>query len=391
MSVPKTKSRSQPRHDHVARLVDRHFDVNESELIIGGVLVSELVAKFGTPLFIYDESVIVKRIQKVKAFLPPKFELYYSIKANPNAAILKLFLQHGCGLEIASGGELFQALDAGCPPQRLIFAGPGKSKPELAAALKASINEIHVESIDEARWLDELAKSTGQIANIGLRINPVSGSGGAMRMGGQASPFGIDEESLEQVLDEILTLSNVKIAGVHLFMGTQILDADVLLGQYQRALTIARSVAARLPHPLETIDFGGGLGTPYFAHESELDLEKAAAGIALIADEMSNDPLLTNATGVLEPGRFLVNESGLYVATISRIKQSRGKTFAVIDGGMHHHLGASGNLGQTIKRNYPVAILNKLDVPATEQVEIVGPLCTPLDTLARRIKLPPIE
>ena len=168
------------------------------------------------------------------------------------------FLHHGCGLEVASGGELQQALQAGCLPERLIFAGPGKSRDELDAALQASIREVHVESIDEARCLNGLAEANGQVANIGLRINPVGGSGGAMRMGGQASPFGIDEEGLANVLEELLSLKYLKIVGVHLFMGTQILDAEILIGQYQRALTIARSVAARLPHPLETVDFGGG-------------------------------------------------------------------------------------------------------------------------------------
>ncbi len=337
-----TQSGKQLTHDHVARLVERHFDQSNSELIIGGVLVSELVARFGTPLYVYDKSVIVKKIEEVQSLLPPNFDLYYSIKANPNAAILRLFLEHGCGLEVASGGELLQALNAGCPKERLIFAGPGKTADELASALEASIREVHVESLEEARCLDKLAKVKGQTARIGLRINPVGGSGGAMRMGGQASPFGIDEEEMDHVIDEILKLAHVRIVGVHLYMGTQILDADVLIGQYQRAVTIAKSVADRIPNPLETVDFGGGLGTPYFGHETDLDLAKVAEGIALIATEMKSAPRLANANGVLEPGRFLVNESGLYLARVTRIKKSRGKTFAVIDGGMHHHLGALG-------------------------------------------------
>lgn len=212
-----------------------------------------------------------------------------------------------------------------------------------------------------------------------------------MRMGGRAAPFGIDEEHLDATLTQLLTLSHLKIVGIHLFMSTQVLDAQILIEQYHRALQIARHVAARIPHPLQSIDFGGGLGTPYFPNEHELDLSVVAAGLGEIAACMVADPLLSTAKGILEPGRYLVNEAGIYLARVTRVKHSRGKTFAVIDGGMHHHLAASGNLGQTIKRNYPVALANKLTASHDQAVDIVGPLCTPLDTLARKVELPPIE
>ena len=169
------------------------------------------------------------------------------------------------------------------------------------------------------------------------------------------------------------------------------LVAKILIGQYNRAVSIAQRIATRMGGPLETIDFGGGLGTPYFAHETELDLNIVAEGIAAIDQRMQDDPLLSKTTAILEPGRFLVNESGIYISRVTRVKQSRGKTFAVIDGGMHHHLAASGNLGQTIKRNYPLSILNKIGMPSGDPIEIVGPLCTPLDTIGRGIELPPAE
>ncbi|NNF77601.1 MAG: type III PLP-dependent enzyme, partial [Rhizobiales bacterium] len=296
----------------------------------------------------------------------------------------------GCGLEVASAGELFQALAVGCAPNRIIFAGPGKSEEELAAAIDASIREIHVESIEEARAIDRLAQHRGVICPVALRINPTDASGGAMRMGGKASPFGIDEEDLDEVLGELLDCKNIKVRGVHLFMGTQILDADVLINQYHRAVSIAKQVAGRVG-PLDTIDFGGGWGTPYFAHERELNLNVVAKGIMEVELALSEDPLLANAAAIIEPGRFLVNEAGVYVTKVSRVKRSRGKTFAIIDGGMHHHLAASGNLGQAIKRNYPVAVLNKVGQSASQATEVVGPLCTPLDTIGRGVQLPPVE
>jgi diaminopimelate decarboxylase len=384
-------SGARPTYDHVARLVERHFDVRDSELYVGGLSVTQLAEEFGTPTYVYDQGVILNKINEVCSILPSRFRLFYSIKANPNAAILRFFLKQGCGLEVASGGELYQALNVGCPPHRLIFAGPGKTQSELAAALRVSIREVHVESIEEARCLSALAEASGQVANIALRVNPVDASGGAMRMGGRAAPFGIDEEDLDDVLDQVVSLPNLNVVGVHLFMGTQILDAETLITQYQRALALARKVARRIPGTLKTIDFGGGLGTPYFAHEHELDLERVASGIATVEENMKNDPLLANAEGILEPGRFLVNEAGVYLAKVTRIKKSRGKNFALLDGGMHHHLAASGNLGQTIKRNYPVAIVNKLGAPQTQEVDVVGPLCTPLDMLARQIKLPSVQ
>ena len=380
-----------PHTDHAARLVDRYFDVCNAELYIGGVPVSQIVEEFGTPVFVYDRGVIQRKVQELRALLPPHFTLYYSVKANPNAAVLQCLLQQGCGLEVASGGELYQALDAGCPPDTVVFAGPGKTRDELAAALRASVREIHVESVEEPRCLSDLAVATGQVANIALRINPVDASGGAMRMGGQASPFGIDEEHLDDVLGHVLALPRLAVVGVHLFVATQVLDADTLVCQYQHAVSLARMVARRLPAPLATIDLGGGLGTPYFAHETELDLNKLATGIAIIAKSIRGDPLLAAADVILDPGRFLVNQAGVYMARVLRVKESRGRTFAITDGGMHHHLAASGNLGQTIKRNYPVALLNKLGLPPTKEVEVVGPLCTPLDILARQASLPPVQ
>lgn len=397
MSTPLPASRTEPacdvrpQSDHVARLVDCHFVIRNGELHVGGIPVSQLAKDFGTPLFVYDQAAILRKIQEVRSTLPDRFCLFYSMKANPNAAILKTCLQHDCGLEVASGGELFQALHAGCPPDRLIFAGPGKTRDELSLALRNSIREVHVESLEEARCLSSLAKTSGQVATISLRINPRDAAGGAMRMGGCPSPFGFDEEELNGILPEILALPGLKLVGVHLFMGTQILNAETLIAQYQRALTIAQQVACRIPGPLQTIDFGGGWGTPYFTHEHALDLVNLGRGFTVVAEQMRADPLLADAQGIIEPGRFLVNEAGLYLTTVTRVKKSRGKTFVVIDGGMHHHLAASGNLGQTIKRNYPVAIVNKLGLPATETVEVVGPLCTPLDMLARRADLPFVQ
>lgn len=212
-----------------------------------------------------------------------------------------------------------------------------------------------------------------------------------MRMGGRPAPFGVDEESLDEVLDYLLSLSSIEFRGVHIFAGTQILDFEILATQYRQGIEIARRIAARLRHPLHTVDFGGGLGIPYFSHERELDMGKLRQTLEVFMEEVRFDARFSGTQFLVEPGRYLIGEAGVYVTRVTDVKTSRGKKFIIVDGGMNHHLAASGNLGQTIKRNYPVALLNKIQRPSEETVDVVGPLCTPLDVLARGVNLPRTE
>jgi diaminopimelate decarboxylase len=258
--------------------------------------------------------------------------------------------------------------------------------------LSHGIGEVHIESLTEAKRIAAICRRLGRRAQVALRINPAGeAEGGAMRMGGRPAPFGMDEENLDTVLDAVLAQPELDLCGIHLFTGTQILDASILQKQYRHGLELARRVAKRLGRSLRTVDFGGGLGIPYFAHEQELNLDELQAGLAALCKEAEGDPLLAGTKFLVEPGRFLAGEAGIYLTRISDIKISRGKKFLIVDGGMNHHLAASGNLGQTIKRNYPIALVNKLTATPEESVDIVGPLCTPLDTLARGIVLPRAE
>jgi diaminopimelate decarboxylase len=215
--------------------------------------------------------------------------------------------------------------------------------------------------------------------------------GGALRMGGKASPFGVDEEAAEGLVAELARSGVVEVTGIHLFSGTQILDHEVLLRQYRKGLEIARSISERLQRPLHTLDLGGGLGIPYFEHEQELDLAALGGGLRGLEEDLRGDRAFEGTRFVLEPGRFLIGEAGIYLARVTDVKVSRGKKFVIVDGGMHHHLAASGNLGQVIKRNFPSALVNKLNASPVETVDVVGPLCTPLDTLARDVDLPTPE
>lgn len=376
----------------VSTIVDRRFPGSGKELVVGGVPIHVLAETYGTPLFIYDRGIIDAQIDALRAALPSRFTVYYSIKANPNPSVVKHFLGRGCGLEIASVGEFQIALDAGCPPSNILFAGPGKTESELEFVLSHRIGEIHLESLLEATRVGTIARRLGLRARVAIRVNPAGeAEGGAMRMGGRPAPFGVDEEILEEAIDAVRAETTLQFSGIHVFAGTQILDAQVLLDQYRHGIGVARRAARYANQPLSTVDFGGGLGIPYFAHEQPLDLSRVRAGLAELFAEIEREPIFAQTHFLVEPGRFLTAECGIYAARVNDVKVSRGKKFVIVDGGMNHHLAASGNLGQTIKRNYPVAVLSKLNEPPAETVDVVGPLCTPLDTLARNVELPSVE
>lgn len=378
--------------DLTAELVGRHFTVQNGELCLGELPVSSIVEKSSTPAFIYDESLLEKRLADLRDALPSSFKISYSVKANPAQELLRFFVERDCGLEVASAGELEQALAAGCPANRIIFAGPGKTIDELELALLQDIKEIHVESAREIERIQQICRQRSCQARIAIRVNPgAEAQGGAMRMGGKPGPFGIDEECLDPIVAEVLNDPHLVFRGIHLFTGTQILDHSILILQYRKAIEIARRIAGAFNCPICTIDFGGGFGIPYFAGDKPLDLGALRGELDHLSAEIQGDAVFRGTEFMIEPGRFLVGEAGIYVARINDIKISRGKKFLILDGGMNHHLAASGNLGQTIKRNFPVGLLNKISMPAAESVDVVGPLCTPLDVLARNVSLPAAE
>jgi diaminopimelate decarboxylase len=372
--------------------IEDFFSAANGELQIGGVPISQLAEEFGTPLFVYDESIMQRKWDALRSTYPPRFEIYYSAKANPNLNIMAFFLSQGAGLEIASAGELCQAQEAGCACDRLLFAGPGKTPAELRLALAEGVGEIHAESMLELERAASIAADLRRTAPVAIRVNPeADAQGGAMRMGGKPAPFGIDEELLDTALDYALSQRSIEFRGIHLFAGTQILDSEVLLAQYGKGVQIAKRVAARLGKPLHSLDFGGGLGVPYFPHEHPLDLTALEAGLVDLEREITADPDFAGTRLVIEPGRYLIAEAGIYLTRVLDVKVSRSKKFVILDGGMNHHLAASGNLGQTIKRNFPIAVATKWGHQDEESVEVVGPLCTPLDTLGRAVAVPRID
>lgn len=376
--------------NRVSELTERYFGVEAGELIVEGMKVSEIAAGYGTPFYLYCPAVFGRKLKQLQELLSD-FEIHYSVKANPNPDVVRFFIEHGCGLEIASAGELYAALSCGCRPDAIIFAGPGKTDTELAAAIEAHVGEIHVESVGEIERLARIAEQHQRRVGVSLRINPgLEVHAGAVRMGGRASAFGIEESRLGQAAEKVMSCESLVLKGLHVYAGTQILDDRILLDMYRYTLDLAGRLGELSGKAVETIDFGGGFGVPYFEHESELEMESFARDLRGVIDEKRKRHSLGEARLVIEPGRYLTAEGGLYVTSVVDRKSSYGQEYVILDGGMNHNLAASGNLGQVIKRNYPIAVANRMSDASAETVNIAGPLCTPIDTLGRNIQMPEV-
>jgi len=354
---------------------------------VEGVSIEQIAAGCGTPLYIYSERGLRRQFAALRNALPREIDIFYSIKSNPHPKVAGVFVQQGAGCEIASGGEYALAIHAGAVPERIVFAGPGKGRDELEYVVAHGIGEIHVESFEELEMLEQIGSALNQRIAVALRVNPSAGSGGGLMMGGAPTAFGFEEESLTRAVERLASCKHLKLCGVHVYTGTQILSADGLLQHWHHAVEVAKKTAALTGGPIATIDLGGGLGIPYFAHETELDLEVLGAGAKRLVEEARLDPRLAKAQFVVEPGRFLSGPAGIYIARVRSVKTCRGTTFVVLDGGMNHHLAASGNLGQVIRRDYPIVNLSQPQSDAESTVVVVGPLCTPIDTLGRKVTL----
>ena len=334
------------------------------------------------PAYLYDSALIRQRIKTLKGLLPDCVSLHYAIKANPMPAVVALVSGLVDGLDIASVRELEVALATGCSPGNMSFAGPGKKPAELAAAIAAGIT-INVESPLELERIGQLSGKTR--ARVALRVTPdfeLKSSG--MRMSGGPKQFGIDAEQIPGVLERLKQLE-VDFAGFHIFSGAQNLRPEPICEAQQKALELALDLSAYAPNPPRFINVGGGFGIPYFPGDKPLELDGIAANLGALGERLA--ARFPDCELVVELGRYLVGEAGLYVCRIIDKKVSRGQVFLVTDGGLHHHLSASGNFGQVIRKNYPVAIANRIGAADTEIANVVGPLCTPLDLLADRMEL----
>jgi len=362
------------------------FTVQGGELVVGGERLSTLAARVGqTPFYAYDRGLLRQRVADLRAALPASIKLHYAMKANPMPAVVGFMAGLVDGIDVASAGELKVALDAGADPHEISFAGPGKRESELRQAVASRVM-INVESLREASLLAGISQALGLPARVAVRVNPdfeLKGSG--MKMGGGPKQFGIDVELVPEMMARIQA-GGLAFEGFHLFAGSQNLRADSICEAQQKSYALALRLAEACPQPVRFLNLGGGFGIPYFPGEQRLDLAPIADNLAALAERAKAE--LPEAALVIELGRYLVGEAGVYVARIVDRKISRGQVYLVADGGLHHHLSASGNFGQVVRKNYPVTIGNKADSSDREVASVVGPLCTPLDLLADRMDIP---
>lgn len=363
-----------------------HFAVADDELLVGGIPLSRLAVRAGgTPFFAYDRALLDGRVAELRTALPAAVELHYAIKSNPMPALVQHLAPQVDGLDVASAGELAVALNAGCSARDISFAGPGKSRAELEQAVAAGVL-VNVESLREVRELAEISAACGWPARVAVRVNPdfeLKSSG--MRMGGGAKQFGVDAETVPALLGEIGALE-LAFEGFHIFAGSQNLRAEAIVEAQRLSFELALRLAEHAPATPRLLNLGGGFGIPYFPGDTRLDLAPVGDNLAQLISEAARR--LPGARLALELGRYLVGEAGIYVCRVVDRKVSRGQTFLICDGGLNHHLAASGNFGQVLRKNFPVAIGNRMNAPAGDAVSVVGPLCTPLDLLADRMPLP---
>ncbi|MQW74793.1 pyridoxal-dependent decarboxylase, exosortase A system-associated [Nocardioides sp. dk4132] len=370
--------------------VEHHLDrfgTADGQLCVGGVPLRRLTARVGsTPYFAYDRDAITARAQRLRAALGPQVELGYAVKANPMPAVVGHLAGLIDWLDVASAGEMHVALDAAGSPARTSFAGPGKTDAELEQAVAAGVL-VELESAGEADRITGVGERLGMRPRVAVRVNPdfvVKGSG--MRMGGGPQQFGVDVEQVPALLDRLVE-RDLAVEGFHLFAGSQNLHAEIIVEAQQRTVELLLALADKAPGPLSYLNLGGGFGIPYFDKDQPLDLVRVGEQLrALVAERLH--PALPDAHVVVELGRFLVGEAGVYVTRVVDRKVSRGTTYLVVDGGMHHQLAASGNFGQVIRRNYPLVVGDRLDAERDERADVVGCLCTPLDVLGTGISVP---
>jgi diaminopimelate decarboxylase len=355
-----------------------HFYQDSGELLIGGRSISAIAKEYGTPLYIYNRDIIHWRHDTMRKFIPGDVQLFYAVKANPHSGIIRLMGDLYDGFDISSIGEMKKLIGEGVSPTVMSFAGPGKRIEELEFALSHKIGSISIESEQELDHIRTLCKGMKISANIMIRVNPMfelTQSG--MGMGGPRQ-FGIDSDRVPEVLESIRNDKYIDFQGLHIFSGSQNLNADSLVEHFDKIIGYALDLGSAMNIPMKVINIGGGLGIPYFSHEKDLEITTVGEGLASVMKKLHSK--LKDTQIRMELGRYIVGECGIYLCRVLYRKISQGKVFLIVDGGMHHHLAASGNLGQSlVRRPMPLVTANKIDKPI-ERVTVVGPLCTPLDT-----------
>lgn len=346
--------------------------------------INEIINNYETPMYIYWREIIEQKYDDLKSCLFPSSTIYYSMKANPLIGICQILHEKGCGVEVASAGEMNVALKAGFDPGEIIFTSPGKTYKEIEYAIQNRIKVINIESYQEALIINEIARKEKYIMNIALRVNPALILNSAkIKMSGISSQFGIEEEEInDNFINKIKKLENVKIVGFQIYVGTQILNALEICNNTKSIIEIAIKLSRKFKIKLDYLNMGGGFGVPYFPNEKELNLVTLKEEMQKIYSFYLED--IKHTELIFESGRYLTAEAGVYVTKVLYKKCSKGTQYIICDGGSNFHAG-SAFLGRFVRNNFPFHTIPDND--CKNVVNIVGPLCTPTDVIGQKVEV----
>ncbi|MEC2074264.1 type III PLP-dependent enzyme domain-containing protein [Alkalihalophilus marmarensis] len=353
-------------------------------------ILRSIAKKYETPLYIYDGNALIKNFKKMKNLLNEDTDIYLSLKANPSLGVSSIFSNIGAGAEVASLGELKTALKAGFDNDRIIFSGPGKKKDELEYAIKKKIYCIIAESLEEIQLISEFSYKFNIKVNIGLRINPSfkNNTYTTLKMGGVPSQFGIEEHLINRCIGKILENTNMKFKGIHTYNGTQVLNYEEVIDAMRHTFHLVELIKNKFDLHCEFVDLGGGFGVKYFNNQKDFNFERFSIEFnKLVSEQKDSNP---STRYILESGRFLLAPYGYYITKVNYIKESKGKKFVIVDGGLNHHQ-ASTFRGRFMRNNFPIDNLNGNQRNELEKVSVVGPLCTPEDCIGNDVILPKID
>ncbi len=349
----------------------------------------DLARRFGTPAYLYDAEALAARVGELQAVLPQD-RLLYSFKANPLPSLAAELRRVGCEADLTSLGEIAAAREAGFDLSRALYGGPGKGEEEYIQAIQAGVGCFSVESSLDLERLSTAADRSATTVQALLRINPQTPPRARLAMAGVASQFGFEEEQLRREGSAIRQRAGarVELVGFHLYWGTQISDAGALLDSFETTLAIVNELAHIGGFALEILNLGGGFPWPYAHAGVGPDLSPLREGLRSLRGCGGS---AAEAAWWFESGRHLTASSGTLLARVMEVKRSKDdRLFLILDTGIHH-LGGMAGLGRIPRFSIDLLVPASRRSNPPMSVDVVGPLCTPLDCLAKRIDLPAVE
>lgn len=362
------------------------FIYKNGELYCEGARVSDIADAAGTPFYLYSYKTITGHYQKLaRAFRSVNALICYSMKANSNLAFIRTLVKQGSGLDIVSGGELFRALKAGCPPKKIVYAGVGKNEREIAAALSAGILLFNVESIPELETIDTIARRKKKIVDISLRLNPDVDpkTHKYITTGKKESKFGIDLDRAFEIYTQQADFPNLRITGAHVHIGSQITSGDPFVKAFKKVLGFLDRVEAQGVR-IRYLNLGGGLAAVYKEEKPQTADQYARRILPLLKEFQGKRKEKVKI--IFEPGRFIAANSGIFVTRVIYVKKTHAKNFVIVDGAMNDLIRPS-----LYDAYHEVKPVRESKASNTVLSDVVGPVCESGDFLAKDRQLPALQ